>query len=122
MVAMEKPGCCGAAARLPKKPGTQKLTPPSSAAATVGAIARPARTRSDAPRCTNAAAAVVVIVPPDTVPRRQRRARCSVGAVRLSRAGLIFLSLRACADRQVQTIFPAASVAVSAGLLEKCRF
>src|SRR5580692_961626 len=31
MVASDHPGCCGAAARLPKKPGIQKLTPPSSA-------------------------------------------------------------------------------------------
>src|SRR5207249_8583871 len=31
MVASDQPGCCGVAARLPKKPGTQKLTPPSSA-------------------------------------------------------------------------------------------
>src|SRR5712691_2760233 len=33
MVAQENPGTCGVAARLPKKPGTQKLTPPSSACA-----------------------------------------------------------------------------------------
>src|SRR5262249_46316694 len=32
-----RPGCCGAAARLPKKPGSQKLTPPSSAKALCGA-------------------------------------------------------------------------------------
>src|SRR6266566_147353 len=31
MVASDQPGCCGVAAKLPKKPGTQKLTPPSSA-------------------------------------------------------------------------------------------
>src|SRR5712672_3017281 len=31
MLASDQPGCCGVAARLPKKPGTQKLTPPSSA-------------------------------------------------------------------------------------------
>jgi hypothetical protein len=30
-VASDQPGCWGVAARLPKKPGTQKLTPPSSA-------------------------------------------------------------------------------------------
>ena len=30
-VASDHPGCCGVAARLPKKPGIQKLTPPSSA-------------------------------------------------------------------------------------------
>jgi hypothetical protein len=36
MLAREKPGCWGVAARLPKKPGIQKLTPPSSANATVG--------------------------------------------------------------------------------------
>jgi hypothetical protein len=30
-LANENPGTCGAAAKLPKKPGTQKLTPPSSA-------------------------------------------------------------------------------------------
>src|SRR5262245_36512479 len=33
MFAKAKPGTAGAAARLPKKPGTQKLTPPSSALA-----------------------------------------------------------------------------------------
>jgi hypothetical protein len=33
MVANDHPGCCGVAARLPKNPGTQKLTPPSSATA-----------------------------------------------------------------------------------------
>ena len=76
-MAMEKPGCCGAAARLPKKPGTQKLTPPSSAAAIVGAMVRVARTSSDAPRCANPAAAVVVIVPP-TLPRGYNAARCFV--------------------------------------------
>ena len=37
MVANEKPGCWGVAARLPKKPGTQKLTPLSSAIAVTGA-------------------------------------------------------------------------------------
>src|SRR5258708_3483261 len=31
MLASDHPGCCGVAARLPKKPGTQKLAPPSSA-------------------------------------------------------------------------------------------
>jgi hypothetical protein len=31
MFASDQPGCSGVAARLPKKPGTQKLTPPSSA-------------------------------------------------------------------------------------------
>src|SRR5580704_17362467 len=36
MVASDHPGCCGAAARLPKKPGIQKLTPPSSASACFG--------------------------------------------------------------------------------------
>src|ERR1700676_1418920 len=36
MVASDHPGCCGAAARLPKKPGIQKLTPPSSASAYFG--------------------------------------------------------------------------------------
>jgi hypothetical protein len=36
---MEKPGVCGVAARLPKNPGTQKLTPPSSARAMPGASA-----------------------------------------------------------------------------------
>src|SRR5262249_14788398 len=33
MLVHENPGTCGAAARLPKKPGIQKLTPPSSARA-----------------------------------------------------------------------------------------
>src|SRR5947208_14105261 len=37
MSANDKPGCCGVAARLPKNPGTQKLTPPSSAFAASGA-------------------------------------------------------------------------------------
>src|SRR6516162_8819890 len=36
MSANDHPGCCGAAARLPKRPGSHMLTPPSSAAATVG--------------------------------------------------------------------------------------
>src|SRR5215469_18787925 len=36
MLARFQPGTCGVAARLPKNPGTQKLTPPSSARA-VGA-------------------------------------------------------------------------------------
>lgn len=36
MVASDHPGCWGAAARLPKKPGIQKLTPPSSASACFG--------------------------------------------------------------------------------------
>src|SRR5712671_767080 len=31
MLASDQPGCCGVAARLPKNPGTQKLTPLSSA-------------------------------------------------------------------------------------------
>jgi hypothetical protein len=34
---MDQPGCTGAAARLPNKPGSQKLTPPSSAMAIFGA-------------------------------------------------------------------------------------
>ena len=34
-----EPGVCGVAARLPKNPGTQKLTPPSSATAALGEIA-----------------------------------------------------------------------------------
>ena len=42
MVANENPGVCGVAARLPKNPGTQKLTPPSSARAMFGADARAA--------------------------------------------------------------------------------
>jgi len=33
MFAKAQPGCCGVAARLPKKPGTQKLMPFSSARA-----------------------------------------------------------------------------------------
>jgi hypothetical protein len=36
MVVNDHPGCSGAAARLPKKPGIQKLTPPSSAIAGFG--------------------------------------------------------------------------------------
>ena len=32
----DHPGCCGAAAKLPKKPGIQKLTPSSSAKALFG--------------------------------------------------------------------------------------
>jgi hypothetical protein len=41
MVANDHPGCCGVAAKLPKKPGTQKLTPPSSADAFVAALKQP---------------------------------------------------------------------------------
>jgi hypothetical protein len=33
MVPTDHPGCRGVATRLPKKPGIQKLTPPSSATA-----------------------------------------------------------------------------------------
>src|SRR5215510_11255075 len=36
MVVNDHPGCCGVAARLPKSPGIQKLTPPSSATAGFG--------------------------------------------------------------------------------------
>src|SRR3954464_1497202 len=122
MLVMEKPGCCGAAARLPKKPGTQKLTPPSSAAATVGVMASAPRTSSDAlRRCANPSVAVVVIVPTDTPPRRQRRALLRLALCACRRQPLIFLSPGPCADRQAQTSFPAASAAVSAGLLKKCR-
>src|SRR5262245_23027193 len=39
MFASDHPGCNGAAARLPKKPGIQELTPPSSATAVFGAKA-----------------------------------------------------------------------------------
>src|SRR5262249_33168073 len=37
MFVTDHPGCWGAAARLPKNPGSQKLTPPSSAKALRGA-------------------------------------------------------------------------------------
>jgi hypothetical protein len=37
MSAKENPGCAGAAAKLPKLPGSQKLTPPSSAKENLGA-------------------------------------------------------------------------------------
>src|SRR6202161_541946 len=43
MIASDHAGCCGAAARLPKKPGIQKLTPPSSASACFGAETTAAR-------------------------------------------------------------------------------
>src|SRR3982074_723765 len=33
MLASDHPGCCGVAATLPQKPGTQKVMPPSSAKA-----------------------------------------------------------------------------------------
>jgi hypothetical protein len=36
----DQPGCCGVPARLPTKPGTQKLTPPSSAREISGASAK----------------------------------------------------------------------------------
>src|ERR1700688_393486 len=36
MFASDHPGCAGVAARLPKSPGIQKLTPPSSASAYFG--------------------------------------------------------------------------------------
>src|SRR5215472_8350122 len=39
MLANDHPGCWGVAARLPKKPGIQKLTPLSSASAIFGAHA-----------------------------------------------------------------------------------
>ena len=46
MVWRVQPGCSGAAARLPKKPGIQKLTPPSSAN---DACETSARVRAKAP-------------------------------------------------------------------------
>src|SRR5262245_2598165 len=48
MYAAENPGCSGAAARLPKKPGSQKLTPPSSARAAVDAAMKTPSTIADA--------------------------------------------------------------------------
>ena len=59
MVANEKPGCCGVAARLPKKPGTQKLTPPSSATATVGAAMSAPSTSAEAKACRGARRVIV---------------------------------------------------------------
>src|SRR5580692_7529387 len=50
MLVRDQPGCWAAAARLPKKPGIQKLTPPSSAAATDGTLMRAPRT---AMQCLN---------------------------------------------------------------------
>src|SRR5271169_417976 len=52
MVPSAHPGCCGTAARLPNNPGSQKLTPPSSArvlfvASTMATIAKNAIARSD---------------------------------------------------------------------------
>jgi hypothetical protein len=54
----DHPGCWGAAARLPKNPGSQKLTPPSSAVATVG-TAITALSNADAKAPINAPRAIV---------------------------------------------------------------
>src|SRR6516164_3152548 len=50
MLVSDQPGCWGDAARLPKNPGIQKLTPPSSAVATVSVPMRMPRT---AMQCLN---------------------------------------------------------------------
>src|SRR3954466_5321869 len=50
----EKPGCDGVAARLPKDPGVQKLSPVSSAQAMSGASASAAATALRAKRCRHA--------------------------------------------------------------------
>src|SRR4026208_2315057 len=52
MVATDHPGVGGTAARLPKKPGIQKLTPPSSARATCGAIATAPSSSAEAATAT----------------------------------------------------------------------
>src|SRR6266850_3690503 len=52
MVAKDQPGCCGVAARLPKNPGTQKLTPPSSAREISGASAKVATATAQPTRRT----------------------------------------------------------------------
>src|SRR5580704_3606677 len=51
MVASDHPAGCGTAARLPNRPGNQKLTPPSSAAAIVGAPIRAPRRRMKCLNC-----------------------------------------------------------------------
>src|SRR6476659_6916612 len=50
----EKPGCDGVAARLPKDPGVQKLSPVSSAQARSGASASAAAAAPRAKRCRHA--------------------------------------------------------------------
>src|SRR5437868_1787079 len=47
MVAKAHPGCAGTAAKLPNSPGTQKLTPPSSANSAVGVTSASASTLSN---------------------------------------------------------------------------
>src|SRR5215831_10533635 len=46
MSANDHPGCCGVAARLPYRPGSQKLTPPSAASAMPEAAASAPRART----------------------------------------------------------------------------
>jgi hypothetical protein len=45
----DQPGCSGATARLPKKPGSQTLTPPSSAKAAFGGEATAANANAKKP-------------------------------------------------------------------------
>src|SRR5580704_13981113 len=76
MVASDHPGCWGAAARLPKKPGIQKLTPPSSASAYFGAE-------------TTAASAIAPQTKPDLTVL-VRVTNCSRGDLLAATVGLMF--------------------------------
>src|SRR5580700_1793207 len=75
MVASDHPGCCGAAARLPKKPGIQKLTPPSSASAFFGTE-------------TTAASVIALQTKPDRM-ARVRAAGCSRCEFEVATVGFI---------------------------------
>src|SRR5438045_3832818 len=73
MLANDHPGCCGVAARLPKSPGTQKLTPPSSAMAAFGtaptAISASTALQKYTVRYVRAAGITVRLHPLRVVPR-----------------------------------------------------
>src|SRR3984893_1321367 len=75
MVASDHPGCCGAAARMWKKPGIQKLTPPSSASACFGAA--------------TTAASVIALQTKPVLIARVRAAGCSRRESEVATAGFI---------------------------------
>ena len=84
----DHPGCCGAAARLPKNPGSQKLTPLSSAFALVPKQANIAlQTNAVAHLATQYRMRVFADMdPPPQAHRAQTDASCSNRGVFLWRA------------------------------------
>src|SRR5262245_45208293 len=81
MPASDQPGCWGTAARLPKKPGTQKLSPPSSAIAAPDGAPSPKPKRPPQARasfgCVLSPFLIVSFPPQPTAPTPQGAALCS---------------------------------------------